>query len=180
MKKVEEVDKVEIGKFYWVKCGDVESDSGSIIYKNLPIIGKSHTDPQFGVDFSHYHVDGRFTKMVVDNLGLTNCIYGDGKNKNIYHLTRIQYRKKKCIRTTTGIKPPPSSDNYDKWYQTFFGKSCKGKKCPHLGTKMLEHDGKLICPLHNLTGCVDKEIIIERHDLRIISGVDFNLSSKKL
>jgi uncharacterized Zn finger protein (UPF0148 family) len=32
------------------------------------------------------------------------------------------------------------------------GKSCKGKKCPHFGANMIEKNGELVCPIHNLKG----------------------------
>lgn len=42
------------------------------------------------------------------------------------------------------------------------GSYCKGRKCPHLGTAMLEKGGVLVCPMHNLTANVETLRIIER------------------
>lgn len=50
------------------------------------------------------------------------------------------------------------------WYNSFLGKSCAGKKCPHLGTTMIEQEGKLVCPLHKLQGCLKTLKIIEYAD----------------
>lgn len=65
------------------------------------------------------------------------------------------------MRLTTGINPPTHAKNYNDWYKSMIGKSCAGKKCPHLGTIMIEQDGVLVCPLHNLKGCPQKEVIIK-------------------
>lgn len=43
------------------------------------------------------------------------------------------------------------------------GKSCKGKKCPHFGTTMIEKDGVLICPLHNLKGSLKTSKIVKSY-----------------
>ena len=46
------------------------------------------------------------------------------------------------------------------WYNSYIGKSCKGKKCPHLGQVMIEHGDRYVCPLHNLVGSKATETII--------------------
>ncbi|WP_409012512.1 Rieske 2Fe-2S domain-containing protein [Arcicella rosea] len=50
---------------------------------------------------------------------------------------------------------------YYKWYDKFLGREVKDNICPHLGTKMVEQDGVLVCPLHNLKACQTSKIIIK-------------------
>ena len=56
---------------------------------------------------------------------------------------------------------------YWTWYKSMIGKSCKGRRCPHFGTMMHERDGKLICPLHNLEGDIETELIINKPEVDI-------------
>ena len=163
-----ENDTPILGKIYNVRCAKMQYDSGKIHY--VPIIGKSHLDKQFSVNFEHYHIDGRFkSNLVLNSNGYTNSILPINKKEyshNYYGtFLGIEIKRKKCIRLTTGIMPPKEAQdknsNYMKWYNSFIGKSCKGKKCPHLGTTMFEVDGRLVCPLHKLQGCLTSEKIIE-------------------
>lgn len=41
------------------------------------------------------------------------------------------------------------------------------KAVPHFGTMMHERDGKLICPLHNLEGDIETELIINKPEVDI-------------
>lgn len=153
----------QVGKYYLVPHA-VMTRRGDKEHK-VPIIGSPHSDACFGVRDKHYHIDGRFLS--------TNGFYkvdAFGKSTTILPLTGDFYQmavkeviwiKKKCLRKTTGIYPPPKTGHvYWKWYESFLGKKCKGKKCPHLGTVMHEHGDKLICPLHNLTADIKTEKII--------------------
>lgn len=169
MEVVKEDTKVVVGKFYMVNCAKVYSSAFDNNYF-VPIIGSYHTDAQFRVDYKHYHVDGRFASSkdiggLID--GHTNSIFSADLPKHKQFSDKIigyELKKLKCRTIRTGIRPPNRfhpDDKYHKWYKTFIGKSCAGKRCPHLGTLMHEHDGKLICPLHNLTANKKTEIIIE-------------------
>jgi hypothetical protein len=82
------------------------------------------------------------------------------EERNGYRFLGIYIKKVKCEPLTTGLDIP--SDNlterqkmklelYKEWYQTYLGKKCAGRKCPHFGTQMLERDGVLVCPMHHLT-----------------------------
>lgn len=62
---------------------------------------------------------------------------------------------------TTGIDPPSRQvseygrnnlDKYQQWKESYEGKSCYGKRCPHLGTTMLDLGTHYECPLHKLKG----------------------------
>lgn len=160
MIKVEPDTQVEVGKFYLVKCAKMINNYGKVV-DYIPVIGEEHKDPQFGVKFSHYHVDGRFKNNYTDRDGRTNSVFSKESIGYDKCIAEIVWKKRKCIRTTTGIKPPRHKDEiYYPWYKSYIGKSCKGRKCPHLGTAMNLVDGKLVCPLHNLTGCAEKEVII--------------------
>ena len=157
-------NKIEVGKFYKVPCAVLYNVFGE--YKGcVPIIGEVHKDKQLGVDYFHYHIDGRFSSITdyytTDEYGKTNGIVSlEPIGDVLTFCKRIEIKKKKCKRLTTGIKPPPSAKKYWNWYITMVGKSCKGKKCPHLGVDMFEVNGTLVCPLHNLIGDSKTEKII--------------------
>lgn len=154
----------EVGKTYKVRCIELINSNG-VVFTTVPIIGEAHRDPQFGANKSHYHIDGRFVSdncYVPHKNGKTNhVIWAESYPEWFPHYKTgdIVYRRLKCKRETTGILPPEKGKYHD-WYSSFVGKSCKGKKCPHLGQEMIEENGVLVCPLHNLKGCADKEIII--------------------
>lgn len=161
-----------VGKFYMVKCAIIVSDMGAKKY--LPVIGFPHTDPQLGTSKEHYHFDGRFTNRYVDKNGRCNyAIVTDEPDKEqyggFYHGT--EFRRMTCKRLTTGAIPTFKTKvlevktKYALWYERQIGKSCKGKRCPHLGTIMHECNGRLVCPLHNLQGSIEAEIIIEAIEL---------------
>jgi len=164
----------EIGKFYLVQMAALESDFGQI-HDEVPIIGHKHSDAQFGVDWDHYHLDGRFLYKaddhyrLIDKNGLTNAVFPLKAGINYCHVTEINWRKRKCVRDTTGIKPPVEAFRgnrpYAQWYDKMRGKSCKGKKCPHFGTTMHERNGHLVCPLHDLRGSMKTNRII-KHPLQ--------------
>lgn len=162
MEIVDDKTLVEVGKYYNVRCYVFEGRRGEKIY--VPILGKPHTDPQFGVHSEHYHIDGRFAKEAdrfnVNENGQTNAILATDS----YDFKGVEIKRRRCKRITTGINPPertsPSGSRYWQWHDSMIGKSCKGRKCPHLGTTMREEKGMLVCPLHNLHGSIEKEIII--------------------
>lgn len=172
---VDEHTVVEVGKYYRVRCAEMKSTSSE--YKMyVPIIGQLHRDPQFGKggELPHYHVDGRFARegcsynhYEVDGMGRTNVVVPNNYDANyLYHFTgKIVQKKIKCKRTTTGLIPPivgwkGEETTWVKWYKDQIGKSCAGKRCPHLGHAMHEVNGRLVCPLHNLQGCKETEVII--------------------
>ncbi|MBO9674444.1 MAG: hypothetical protein J7577_13435 [Sphingobacteriaceae bacterium] len=165
--KAHEHEQLEVGKFYLVA-------TAVLVYKNgdkesVAVNPLLHNDKQFGFVDDHYHVDGRFGSVIdhpyfIDFWGRTNRVVS--KTEFVESLT-IEYRKRKCMRVNTGIDPPLPHNQYGNgkqywnWYRNMLGKSCKGKKCPHLGVTMREQNGVLICPLHNLTGCITTETIID-------------------
>jgi hypothetical protein len=158
-------NKIEVGKFYNVPCAVIKNHYNEIICY-VPVIGNPHNEKQFGFDHIHYHIDGRFTtesenNYGVDENGKTNGIVVWGKNESVNRFAEdIVIKRRKCRRLTTGIKPPPNATPYWNWHKSMIGKSCKGKKCPHLGVDMFEKDSQLVCPLHNLKGCIKTEVII--------------------
>jgi hypothetical protein len=54
---------------------------------------------------------------------------------------------------------------YERWYKGYAGKNCKGRKCPHYGTEMLEREDLQVCPMHGLTVNAKSLIVIERESL---------------
>lgn len=169
LKPFDETETLVVGKYYNVRCAILKAkNSGNITH--LPIIGHEHKDVSFGADALHYHIDGRFARVgFVDNKGITNTPLWVEKwdAQNGYELNGFTVRRTKCKRLTTGVNPPLQSyatsepSKYMKWYRNFIGKSCAGRKCPHYGTHMLERNGRLVCPLHNLQADIVTEKIIE-------------------
>lgn len=148
----------EVGKFYNIRCAIAQLHKRTVV---VPIVGILHSDKHFGTTHKHYHIDGRFSSEYVDKNGESNhIIFVDAPEYFFPALISIVIRRKKCVRATTGIIPPSNAHSYHKWYDSFVGKSCKGKKCPHFGHTMIEKDGILECPLHKLQGSVDNEIIL--------------------
>lgn len=160
MELVTEKTEVKIGKFYLVNCAKIKSARFNTIMF-VPIIGKLHADPQFNVTENHYHVDGRFNscpEYKTDCFGRTNKVVSTQRYFGDEFL-EIEVKKMKCKGLITGINPGDNK-TYWKWYGGMLGKSCKGKRCPHLGTVMSELNGKLVCPLHGLVGDIKTKKII--------------------
>lgn len=155
----------EVGKYYKVVCMECRY-LGKIIF--VPIFDLLHKDPQFTHPYHHYHLDGRFVGKKVQSQfsmkgGRTNCaVWTDEPNNKGWIPIRKVIKTLKCKRNEAGLitNHLNKSSRYWKWYDSMIGKSCAGKKCPHLGTEMLERNGKLVCPLHNLVGDIKTELII--------------------
>ncbi len=157
-----EIDTPIVGEFYNVRCAIIENECKEI---HVPIIGKAHTDAQFKVNHEHYHIDGRFTDFYVDSEGKTNVVLTTDADYSFEKIKGYSIKRRKCRRLTTGVKPPETmrythSECHD-WYKGMVGKSCLGRKCPHLGTKMIEVNGRLECPLHKLQGSIETETILD-------------------
>ena len=155
---------LEVGKYYLVAHAEsVVADELSPTPKTIliPVHPLNHKDVHFAVKNPHYHIDGRFrmpkdSGFPLDN-GRTNNIMVTarvGGEKDYIQIwdVKIVYRRRKCIRTETGIKVSRASEIYWAFYEPFIGKSCAGRKCPHYSVTMMERDGILECPLHGLIG----------------------------
>lgn len=170
VEKLTQQTNVKIGETYLVACVEVFNYFGGVV-GYLPVIGILHNDKAFGVQINHYHIDGRFTRrgelgLDIDGHGRTNNIMPVSRNNKTHysHWSRgkIKWMPRECLRKTTGIKPKspeylssvhhPGQKRYSDWVNTMIGKSCAGKRCPHLGTTMKNRNGQLVCPLHNLIG----------------------------
>ncbi len=181
---------LEVGKRYLVAHVYMADDGmAKDSYPLVPVIPHIHKDEQLGVGYEHLHVDGRFyvDRKSAASLelkdGVTSQVISiinelSGSRVEMGKDGGFVYKVKKCLRLTTGLPikrykrtndflPPtdvvlPNSiAGYWKWYEQYIGKSCKGRRCPHMGTVMIECDGKLVCPLHKLMGDVKTEKIIE-------------------
>ena len=154
-----------VGNIYNIRCAEMRNVVNDEIFCYVPVIGEKHKDTQFGINKIHYHIDGRFSTekdiFNVDKKGRTNLILLAEK-KGANYVGRIVIKRRKCRRLETGINPPDDAKKYFAWYDSMVGKSCAGKRCPHLGTTMREENGQLICPLHNLKGCLTSEVIVCR------------------
>lgn len=162
--KAHEQSLLEIGKYYAVAHVNVKNPkSTQQIDIDVPIIPIWHNDKKdFGFNFDHYHIDGRFVGNGSKQAKLWNVSNGYATgvitDKNYNVVSEIFYKVKKCIRLETGV--PGINVFAPKFIEKHRGKSCKGRKCPHWGTTMFEHEGMLVCPMHRLKGDIVKEIII--------------------
>jgi hypothetical protein len=161
-----DLSNLTVGEFYNIRCAKLINHLGTFI-KYVPVIGDAHRDKQFGFDYTHLHIDGRFASSnpasdySVREDGTTNGVVLFGEVADCNHFAKeIVVRKMKCRRLGTGINPPVEAKKYFDWKKSMIGKSCKGKKCPHLGFEMIESNGLLVCQLHNLIGSIDTETII--------------------
>lgn len=179
MEYAHKLHKLVVGKKYLVAHAELYN---TIINTTefLPIIPNLHSDNEFSEEakLPHYHIDGRFgmTKALRESFrvrgGYTNnilCLDYNTKEYQ-YDFKGLVFKEKTCLREQTGIKPPfsimPSNNSYNVWYDGMIGKSCAGKRCPHYGANMIEVDGKLVCPLHDLHGDPEKLVIIQ-HPKRV-------------
>ena len=144
---------LQIGEKYEVACAELRWREDGRIY-HVPVFDHFHADPQFGFPDQHYHIDGRFEiepRMrhhfaLVD--GQTSFVII--KDSPVFEFMGIHQRSVRCVRNETGLRVS-GSELYNNWYETFIGKNCAGKRCPHFGTEMLERNGQLVCPMHGLT-----------------------------
>lgn len=156
-------EEFQVGELYWRPCAEIMTiPDGKIYY--VPIFEHLHADLQFDFPDAHYHLDGRF-EMEPRMKQQFNCWDGYTAavivpdNSSAYSFLSIAQTKVKCERRNTGLLIPknpnekqiPKIDKYLNWYKSFVGKKCEGKRCPHFGTTMLEKEGLLVCPMHNLT-----------------------------
>ncbi len=156
-----------VGEAYWRPCAEIMTIPDGRIYY-IPVFDHLHADTQFDFPDEHYHIDGRF-EMEPRMKQQFNC--WDGYTAAVivptktasYSFLSISETKVLCERSGTGLKvlktPDdkqfPKVEKYRLWYESYIGRYCKGKKCPHFGTAMLEKDGLLVCPMHNLTASAD-------------------------
>lgn len=152
-----------LGEFYMVPCAKRKHHGGKVDY--IPVIGNEHSDPQLGFSMKHFHIDCRFIKRAstfdITKDGKTSAAINTEYKFPFIRFLGIVYQKRKCVRLTTGLNITPSGyEIYGNFYAKYLGKSCKGKRCPHLGTTMHECDGVLRCPLHDLIGDLKTETII--------------------
>ncbi|MDI7219361.1 hypothetical protein QMN07_17860 [Leptospira santarosai] len=163
----------EIGKYYKVPCAKIVNEFGKAHY--IPVIGPRHSDPQFGTDAEHYHIDARFTSNYINKAlritsGFTNRpIWVDDNNYiygTRYAFKRVVQKERKCRSTVTGLLGPTLLhylyvDRYEKyrtWAESFLGKKCHGGRCPHRNIKLIQAAGIRFCPLHGLKANANGEI----------------------
>ncbi len=174
--KLQEGQTPIVGKYYRVPCAILDIGNGRTLA--VPVIGPPHKDKQFAFRYSHYHIDGRFAGKEVERHyymddGRTNFIICtekqiDNDYASRHKFLRTELRRRKCKRLNTGLILPQkfTDKKYSDWAISMIGKSCKGKKCPHLGYPMQEIEGQLVCPLHDLRGDMDTEKIILHPKIR--------------
>lgn len=166
-------EEFQVGKLYWRPCAEIMTiPDGKIYY--IPVFEHLHADKQFDFPDEHYHIDGRF-EMEPRMKQQFNCWDGYTAavivpdNSFTYSFLSISQTKVKCERPHTGLRIPahPNEkqiskvEKYNNWYKSFVGKKCEGMRCSHFGTTMLEKDGQLACPMHNLIADIQTLRIIE-------------------
>lgn len=162
----------EVGQAYEITCAKIRMKEDGRVYA-IPVFDQAHTDTQFNFPHRHYHIDGRFEihprmkhRLNIEG-GLTRTvILPDGSNT--YDFAGLVTHTLKCERVETGLSFPGHTTSpeglalYEQWYAAYIGSYCRGRKCPHLGTNMLENGGVLVCPMHNLTANGETLRVIER------------------
>lgn len=162
------------GQCYRVPCVKIRKDNGKIEW--VPVVGEAHSDPQFGrhAVFNHFHVDARFVNITyvanISKSGTTHhVVYQDHPDLD-YKVLDFRPRLRRCHRLVSALlirdynyESTPAL--YMLWLKTMLGKKCKGTRCPHRGTEMIEVKGGLkVCPMHNLVACSKSEKIIGAYD----------------
>jgi hypothetical protein len=161
-----------IGETYDITCAEIRLKEDSRHYC-IPVFNHLHADAQFNFPHQHYHIDGRFeihprmSHRLNIHEGLTRTVILP-EGSNTYDFVGLVSQKLVYVREYTGLLFPSSASTpdtlrlYKDWYSSYIGRSCKGRKCPHFGTTMLEKDGKLECPMHHLTADAGTLKIIPR------------------
>lgn len=166
--------QVEAGKMYKVLCISAfpqhvadEINKGVMMW--MPVVPFAHEDhfPSLGWIPKHYHYDTRFMSAKE----LDWCSADDYRTGSVSrpllgewgHNTPVEkVMLRKCRTAIAGGMPLPMGQ-LTQFEQSHYGKSCKGKKCPHWGMPMVERaNGVLECPLHGLFGDAATERIISR------------------
>lgn len=153
-------------------CAIIRMDDGREYA--IPVFDYRHTDPQFGFPHEHYHIDGRF--YLEPRMGHEYQVHA-GHTAAVIRVEdqrpkflRIEERAVRCVHSDTGLlfpgmptkKQQGNLERYARWYASYIGRICAGKPCPHYGTEMLEKDGRLVCPVHELTADPETLRIIAR------------------
>jgi len=156
------------GFSYSIPCARLRwRDNGQVYH--VPVFDHLHADPQFGFPQAHYHIDGRFDfhprmkHFFRLREGKTLSVISHASK--IYDILKIEFSLSLCVRNETGLNFGSAGENISKyraWYAGFVGQECRGKRCPHFGTEMLEIGGQLVCPMHGLTA--------DRLSLKIVSA----------
>lgn len=172
-----EQSKLFKGKKYavfYVQTGKFETEW-------IPIIPIIHRDDSFQFPWDHVHIDARFEEYrAIGDMKLserTNQVIivsrtsHDGRvAATDSRIIECGYKIKECLRKDTGLDFQNlligewMDQNWFPWQKQYIGHQCKGKRCPHFGTTMIEKDdGTMECPLHGLVADRMTERIIERH-----------------
>lgn len=155
MEYAHKISNLVIGKKYLVSHAEMKKNYQNNFNFYVPVLPHFHQDGAFSPAPEHYHIDKRFSLSQAAKSALT---LPSGKlteiviNSTWETCTGIKFFVRKCLRLDNILTIPdsPKGDKYREWYQQQIGKSCAGKHCPHYGTTMIEVEGKIYCPMHNL------------------------------
>lgn len=140
----------------------------------IPIIDHLHSDAQFGFPHQHYHIDARFymeprmAHHFALSEGETASVIVPGASTIKFEV--VEQRSVECVSQFTGLAIPRNPNErqieqlslYSQWYDSYLGRKCEGRRCPHFGTEMLDISGELVCPLHKLTADINTLLIKPR------------------
>ncbi len=156
------LDDCEVGKTYNVLCiwGKLNNRGW------YPVIPFLHRDKDF-FNLDHYHNETRFLseeKRISLNCDNRTASVIDPDNK--VRFGKMAVRRMKCVSSEIGGLPLVAAGKRSlmhPWFEKMEGKPCKGKRCPHQGSNMVDRGhGLLECPLHGLFGDAKTERIISR------------------
>jgi len=187
MKRIDEVERLKIGKRYLVPCvKTLRQIQGYCTGEYVPVNGDWHDDPELGADFIHLHYDWRFIpKNRFDNISRAAAInlFWMGRADAIFLVNQqIEWRPLKCYRLT--VEEPvnlttnrsawsrTNPDIHDRW-QNFEQRYAETRLpscriCPHRGFDLRhippDEDGNILCPGHWLKWNAQTGELVRRWD----------------
>jgi len=173
LQKIEDVARPQIGKYYLVRCVQLNYDT---MYSNhygchdewVPVYGNPHVD-QHCLQFKdeHLHYDWRFVSKAMYQ-AQTLYMDSDSGKENGKVMTRDsvlwppQYRQKQYKRHHS---PYPTVTWHYCLEDEYVQKRLKNMICPHQGANLTScpvTDGVVTCPLHGLQWVVSTGELVRR------------------
>jgi Rieske [2Fe-2S] domain len=159
--KTTEVETVVRGRYYSVPCVQVPESILTLIggFRSgdwIPIIGLLHSDPEIGVDYSHYHYDRRFCKYRIPAQSV--LAFGVPGKKLLWPNDKTVVRSmwRKCYWPYNyAIQEFARSHIIQKLEDIH--KKCRlqpNNLCPHRNIPLngisIDQNGHIVCPAHGL------------------------------
>jgi hypothetical protein len=183
LKKIDDVERPQIGKYYLVPC--IWDRWLGASERWIPVIGDWHNDPEIGAAFYHFHFDLRFfsvNMMTVESQAETLMArvqrspvpFETGSEEERRGAPSINFRNKRMMREMPDFpacspqsKPGGKANLLRKLeylYRDVVLKDCL--TCPHRGMNLKnlprKEDGTVICNGHGLKWNLQTRRMVER------------------